>query len=62
MENWCYEKKTLSTIARHYETGAPLPEVSLRVPTCARVRACACVRARARGCVCVVRASVHAVA
>ena len=26
MENWCYDKKTLSSIARHWQSGEPLPE------------------------------------
>ncbi len=26
MENWCYHRETLFKLARHYETGAPLPE------------------------------------
>jgi oligopeptidase A len=26
MENWCYEQPTLMGMARHYETGEPLPE------------------------------------
>jgi oligopeptidase A len=26
MENWCYHRNTLLTLARHYETGEPLPE------------------------------------
>ncbi|MEO0988470.1 MAG: M3 family metallopeptidase [Cyanobacteria bacterium J06639_14] len=26
MENWCYHRETLLQLARHYETGAPLPE------------------------------------
>jgi oligopeptidase A len=27
MENWCYHKPTLLGMARHYQTGEPLPEV-----------------------------------
>ncbi|MFN3926634.1 MAG: M3 family metallopeptidase [Pseudanabaenaceae cyanobacterium] len=27
MENWCYERKTLMGMARHYQTGEPLPEI-----------------------------------
>jgi oligopeptidase A len=26
MENWCYERKTLLGMAKHYQTGEPLPE------------------------------------
>ncbi len=26
MENWCYHRETLLTLARHYQTGEPLPE------------------------------------
>eukprot|EP00051_Salpingoeca_urceolata_P000163 m.33022 g.33022 ORF g.33022 m.33022 type:complete len:771 (-) comp10249_c0_seq1:138-2450(-) len=26
MENWCYEKPTVDTFARHFETGEPLPD------------------------------------
>ncbi|KAJ9507608.1 hypothetical protein QJQ45_019220 [Haematococcus lacustris] len=30
MENWCYDKKTLYSFAKHFETGEPLPEESFQ--------------------------------
>lgn len=30
MENWCWERETLSLISAHYRTGAPLPESMFR--------------------------------
>ena len=30
MENWCLEKKTLGVMAKHWETGEPLPETELK--------------------------------
>jgi oligopeptidase A len=36
MENWCYHRDTLLTLARHYETGAPLPEDLYRKIVAAR--------------------------
>ncbi|GFH26361.1 peptidase_M3 domain-containing protein, partial [Haematococcus lacustris] len=29
-ENWCYDKKTLYSFAKHFETGEPLPEESFQ--------------------------------
>jgi oligopeptidase A len=36
MENWCYERDTLFSMARHYETGEPLPEADYQKLLAAR--------------------------
>ncbi len=36
MENWCYDRPTLMTMARHWQTGQPLPEAEFRKLTAAR--------------------------
>ncbi|MEL6381502.1 MAG: M3 family metallopeptidase [Cyanobacteria bacterium J06626_18] len=36
MENWCYHRETLLKLARHYETGEPLPEDSFQKILAAR--------------------------
>ncbi|HEY9736906.1 MAG TPA: M3 family metallopeptidase, partial [Trichocoleus sp.] len=36
MENWCYHRDTLLKLARHYETGEPLPEELYRKIVAAR--------------------------
>ena len=36
MENWCYHRHTLLEMARHYETGAPLPEADYQKLLAAR--------------------------
>ncbi|MEO0352038.1 MAG: M3 family metallopeptidase [Cyanobacteria bacterium P01_A01_bin.15] len=36
MENWCYDRSTLFKMARHYETGAPLPEADYQKLLAAR--------------------------
>ena len=36
MENWCWERQALDVIARHYETGASLPEALYRKMIAAR--------------------------
>ena len=30
MENWCYDRRTLYSFAKHYETGEELPEDMFR--------------------------------
>ncbi|PZO23329.1 MAG: peptidase M3 [Leptolyngbya foveolarum] len=36
MENWCYDRDTLFGMAKHYETGEPLPEVDYQKLLAAR--------------------------
>ncbi len=36
MENWCYDRDTLFQMARHYETGEPLPEADYQKLLAAR--------------------------
>ncbi len=36
MENWCYDPATITTLARHYQSGAALPEALFRKVTAAR--------------------------
>jgi oligopeptidase A len=40
MENWCYDKSTLMSIARHWQTGAPLPEEEYQKLLAARTFMC----------------------
>ena len=36
MENWCYDPATIATLARHYQSGAALPDALFRKVTAAR--------------------------
>ena len=36
MENWCYDQPTVMAMARHWQTGAPLPEAEFQKITAAR--------------------------
>ncbi len=36
MENWCYDQPTIMAIARHWQTGAPLPEAEFQKIRAAR--------------------------
>ena len=43
MENWCYDRPTLFSFARHFETGAPLPEELFNKVSVAVAIFCYCV-------------------
>ena len=36
MENWCYDQPTLTAMARHWQTGAPLPQAEFKKINAAR--------------------------
>ena len=36
MENWCYDRPTIMAMARHWQTGAPLPEAEFQKISAAR--------------------------